>query len=149
MISRISRLHAPVLLALAGSMVCCGGGDSRESEISRGKYLVENVAKCADCHSQRSPNGQLDASRWLQGADLGFQPIHPMPVWARYAPEISGLPGMTPENGVRLLTTGIGPAGQPLRPPMPDFRMTEEDAKAVVAYLRTLPMSGTPVQRAP
>jgi mono/diheme cytochrome c family protein len=147
--SRILGLSAPALLALGGIMISCGGASSGEFEIARGKYLVEDVAKCANCHSQRSPEGKLDATRWLQGADLGFQPIHPMPVWARYAPEISGLPGMTPENGVRLLTTGIGPAGQPLRPPMPDFRMTEDDAKAVVAYLRTLPMSGSPVQRTP
>lgn len=149
MIPQVLRSLAPALLALAGGMIGCGGAGSGESEIARGKYLVENVAKCADCHSRRSPDGKLDETRWLQGADLGFQPIHPMPVWARYAPEISGLAGMTPENGVRLLTTGIGPAGQPLRPPMPEFRLTEQDAKAVVAYLRTLPMSGSPVQRTP
>lgn len=135
------------MLAAAASLFGCGGMSGND-EIARGKYLVENVARCADCHSKRMPDGKLDESKWLQGADLIFQPIRPMPVWARYAPEISGLPGMTPENGVRLLTTGIGPAGQPLRPPMPDFRLTEEDAKAVVAYLRTLPMSGNPVERA-
>ena len=148
MIPRILRLFAPAMLSVAACVLACGRAGSGDVEIARGKYLVENVAKCADCHSQRSPDGKLDETRWLQGADLGFQPIQPMPVWARYAPEISGLAGMTPENGVRLLTTGIRPAGQPLRPPMPDFRMTEEDAKAVVAYLRTLPMSGNPVERA-
>jgi hypothetical protein len=39
---------------------------------------------------------------------------------------------------VKLLTTGIWITGQPLRLPMMPFRMSEGDAKAVVAYLRAL-----------
>src|SRR5438309_109690 len=36
------------------------------------------------------------------------------------------------------LTTGVWPDGQRLRPPMPQFRMSREDAESVVAYLRSL-----------
>jgi hypothetical protein len=36
------------------------------------------------------------------------------------------------------LTTGIGRDNKPLRPPMPQFRMTVEDARAVFAYLKSL-----------
>lgn len=137
----------PAVLA-AIILMNCGGSGTRDDEIARGKYLVENASMCIDCHTPRTPDGKLDQARWLQGAELGFAPAVPMPAWARYAPEIAGLPGMTVENGVRLLTEGIGPAGLPLRSPMPDYRLTQPDAQAVVAYLKTLPMSGNPVERA-
>jgi len=39
---------------------------------------------------------------------------------------------------VKLLTTGIWTTGTRLRPPMPQFRMEQSDAEAVVAYLKSL-----------
>jgi len=38
---------------------------------------------------------------------------------------------------IKLLTTGIWTNGEPLHFPMMPFRMTESDARAVVAYLKT------------
>ena len=39
---------------------------------------------------------------------------------------------------VKLLTTGIWTTGDHLRPPMPQFRLDQSDAEAVVAYLKSL-----------
>jgi hypothetical protein len=39
---------------------------------------------------------------------------------------------------VKLLTTGIWTNGKPLRFPMMPFRMSQADAEAVVAYLRSM-----------
>jgi hypothetical protein len=39
---------------------------------------------------------------------------------------------------IKLLTTGIWITGQPLRLPMMPFRMNEADAKAVIAYLKSV-----------
>ncbi len=50
------------------------------------------------------------------------------------------LPGYTPELAVRLLTQGgVDRDGKRLRPPMPHFHMTVQDAADVVAYLKSLP----------
>lgn len=106
--------------------------------IERGKYLVERVAMCIDCHSPRTPTGEFDQKRWLQGSVLDFAPRHPIPNWTDVAPAIAGLPGYTEEEAIRLLETGIAPNGKPLRPPMPPYRMNREDARAVVAYLKSL-----------
>jgi len=38
---------------------------------------------------------------------------------------------------VKLLSTGLGP-GSPADPPMPTYKMTEDDAQAVVEYLKSL-----------
>jgi mono/diheme cytochrome c family protein len=43
------------------------------------------------------------------------------------------------EDAERLLQTGKSTRGYVPRPPMPPFRMTQEDAAAVVAYLKSLP----------
>jgi hypothetical protein len=60
--------------------------------------------------------------------------------WAPAAPPIAGLPaGWTEAALVKLLMTGEGRLGTPLAPPMPQFRMTRQDAEAIVAYLKTLP----------
>jgi hypothetical protein len=41
---------------------------SSAQEVKRGQYLVEEVAKCPECHTPRDKNNQLDRDRWLQGA---------------------------------------------------------------------------------
>ncbi|OHE86995.1 MAG: hypothetical protein A3G75_12985 [Verrucomicrobia bacterium RIFCSPLOWO2_12_FULL_64_8] len=106
------------------------------ARVELGRHLVEQVAMCADCHAPRLPNGQFDRTRWLQGSLLPFAATVPMP-WAPVAPSIAGLPGYNDEQAVLFLTTGRRAAG-PTRPPMPEFRFADEEARAVVAYLRSL-----------
>lgn len=114
--------------------------DSRNTstEVSRGKYLVESVAMCGECHTPRDSNGRLDRSRWLQGAPVIWVSSQPDPNWPLKAPRIGGTPPASDADLVKLLTTGIWKTGQPLRPPMMPFRMSESDARAVVVYLRSL-----------
>lgn len=105
--------------------------------INRGRYLVENIGLCSDCHSPRNERGEFVRERWLQGAPLPFQPLVPMP-WAPAAPAIAGLHQMTEQQAMTFLTTGVRPDGSLPRPPMPAFRFAEPDARAVVAYLKSL-----------
>lgn len=106
------------------------------SQLARGRYLVEHVGLCADCHSPRDEKGQFVREQWLKGAPLPFQPLVPMP-WSQAAPPIAGLPSMTEAQAIAFLRTGKRPDGSVPRPPMPEFRFSEEDASAVVAYLKS------------
>jgi len=108
---------------------------------ARGKYLVESVAICQDCHSPRGPDGQFDKTKWLKGAPIDFKPDNPMP-WAATAPDITASgklwqhwseAGMT-----KFLQTGLTPTGKQAQPPMPAYRFNMRDAEAVVEYLKTL-----------
>jgi mono/diheme cytochrome c family protein len=107
-------------------------------QIARGKYIVEDVAMCGTCHTPRTDSGDIDLQRWLDGAALWLLPAHPSADWPLKAPRLAGSPAASDEELVRLLTTGIWKTGTRLRPPMPQFRMSREDAEAVVAYLRSL-----------
>jgi mono/diheme cytochrome c family protein len=106
--------------------------------VTRGKYLVERVGICVDCHTPRNERGQFVRARWLEGSPLFFKPIVPIPNWTNVALPIAGLPGWTEADAIKFFTTGIAPGGKTARPPMPAFRLTERDAAAVAAYLKSL-----------
>ncbi|HXW61275.1 MAG TPA: c-type cytochrome [Candidatus Acidoferrales bacterium] len=110
----------------------------QEGSIERGRYLVENVAMCEECHTPRDNNGNLDESRRLQGAAIWIVPVHRMTNWANRAPALAGFEQFTEEQGEQILEKGIGPNGLQLQPPMHIYHMTHADAQAVIAYLRSL-----------
>lgn len=108
------------------------------AEVARGKYLVENVAMCGQCHTPRDASGALDPVRPLDGAPVTLRPPNADPNWPINAPRIGGNPPASDADMVKLLTTGIWTNGKPLRFPMMPFRMSESDARAVVSYLKSL-----------
>lgn len=108
------------------------------AEVARGKYIVENVAMCPQCHTPRDGNDALDHAHELEGASEFFQPPHAVADWPLKAPRIGGNLPANDQDMIKLLTTGIWTDGKPLRLPMMPFRMSEADAKAVVAYLKSV-----------
>jgi mono/diheme cytochrome c family protein len=111
---------------------------NNQSLVARGKYIVEGVAMCGQCHTPRDNAGVPDRSKWLQGAPVWLVSAEPAADWPLQAPRIAGTPPGSDAELVTLFTTGIWRDGKPLRPPMPQFRMTREDAESVVAYLKSL-----------
>jgi mono/diheme cytochrome c family protein len=107
------------------------------AQIQRGKYLVENVALCAECHTPKTDKGDYDRTQWLAGNLLDIKPDHPMP-FAAVAPPIAGMPGFTDEQALKFLETGIDLTGKRAMSPMPPYRFNHDDAQAVLAYLRSL-----------
>ena len=106
-------------------------------DAEHGRYLAERVAMCVECHSGRDSEGNILASERYDGAPIPFVP--PFSDWATRAPRNRGLPGYTDRMAMRLLTEGaIGRDGRQLRPPMPRFRMTPQDAADVIAFLRSI-----------
>jgi len=141
------RVLVPV--AFAG-MLCLLGACSLQNKgatveqaaspsIEHGKYLVEAVGECADCHTPRLKDGRFDESKSLEGAVLGFAPTVPMPVWAPKSPPIAGGPeGWSRDELVTFLETGRNPQGTFARPPMPPYRLSGDDARAVAEFLLSL-----------
>jgi mono/diheme cytochrome c family protein len=104
---------------------------------ARGEYITTKLAMCVQCHSGRDNAGNiLEAEKFHGGAIPVLSPF-PAKTFALRAPNIAGLVGFTDEQIISLLTTGKMEGRDPPRPPMPPFRMSLQDAQAVIAYLRT------------
>src|SRR4029077_4092077 len=80
-----------------------------KAEIERGRYLVEEVAKCPECHTPRKPNGEVDSAAWLRGAPIWIKPVTAIPNWADQAPALAGLPSLTEAQAEKVLEDGTGP----------------------------------------
>lgn len=137
------RVLTVVALVLAIAMIAIGQGKRGSAakgtgNVEHGKYIVHDVVQCIQCHSPRDESGALLMDRLLTGAPIPLRSPFPSQQWAFHAPRIAGMPGYSEEEGIRLLTQGITRNGQPPRPPMLRFHMTEQDARDVVAYLKSL-----------
>ncbi|MCB9878327.1 MAG: hypothetical protein H6835_12080 [Planctomycetes bacterium] len=136
-------LGAAISIAV-GTTACGTHAASRgNADPVRGRYLVERVGMCQDCHSARDQKGAFVPEGWLAGAPLPFAPTVPMP-WVGVSKPIAGLPTLDDAQAMAFLTTGELPGGRRALPPMPEFRFSAEDARDIVAYLRHPIAPGTP-----
>lgn len=117
----------------------------------RGKYLVENVAACADCHSQRNQMGQvIDSLAFAGGVEFAIPGLGSV-YSANITPDSSeGIGAWTDEQIITAIRVGRAPvhshAGVPsadsiLFPVMPYWiyaHLTDADVKDIVAYLRSI-----------
>lgn len=134
-----------IVIAALGALTLGACAQQEEAQLTsaslveRGDYLVNNVVLCGDCHTPRLQNGEPDSTRALQGAPNMTTPTIDMP-WGAVVPPIAGIPAhFTEEQFVSFLQTGVRPDGSHPLPPMPPYRLNEEDARAVTAYIATLP----------
>ena len=151
--NKLTKLSLTALLLLAGTASQSSKAQEKQAKkagesttnlrnpavVERGKYIVENVAMCERCHTPRDENGNPERSNWLNGGPVQMKQTYPTPTWAEREPRIAGAPPGTDEQIITLLTTGISRTGAPPNLPMPPFRMTRQDAEAVLAYLKSLP----------
>lgn len=134
------RLTIQRLLALAivsPTVALADPGNDKQAQLAaHGKYIVEHVGMCEDCHSPRDSHGNLVPGQSLRGAPI---PGAPMPGWKTTSPKIAGLPaGYTEAQVATFLETGRTRTGGAASPPMPPYRMDSHDAQSVAAYLKTL-----------
>ena len=111
-----------------------------------GEYLVESVAICFECHSERDfskpgwpiPPGRKGSGRILRGEGTPDIIV---------APNISpdnetGIGAWTDEEIKRAIIGGIGPDGRQLHPEMPYHYfnlLSAAELDAIVKYLRSIP----------
>jgi mono/diheme cytochrome c family protein len=144
----MSRSVMSFAAALAMLAVCLAAGASsaveqapaprKTAEIERGRYIAMNLAMCVQCHTPRDEQGDLRRDHLFEGAPIPVKSPFPNEKWALRAPGIAGLTAYTDAEAMRLFTEGIARDGRPPLRPMPPFRMTPDDARAVIAFLRSL-----------
>jgi len=137
-----STVIAVVVICFAAGLLAqsVANHNSAAGRLARGQYLVDHVSKCGDCHTPRDEKGLPITSKYLQGGDLGVQPVAPNPVFTRIVPDISakGLTGWGVADLSKAFQIGKRPNGEMFRPPMPAYTMRREDADAIAFYLKSL-----------
>jgi len=114
-----------------------------EAQIARGRYLVI-IAGCSDCHTPGALMGAPDMKRYLGGSDVGFSiPTQGVFVGQNLTPDKeTGLGNWSDEQIVTAIRKGKRPDGRKLSGVMPYAalsHLTDEDASAMVAFLRSVP----------
>jgi mono/diheme cytochrome c family protein len=124
-------------LALGSALI------AQDAVLARGKYLVEEVAKCQECHTVRTAAGEPDKTKWLKGGALDTRPAGEIAKWHTSSPDITSASSLFQRWGVegmiKFPETGKNPRGNPADRPMPAYQMQHDDAVAVVTYLKSLP----------
>src|ERR1700730_7172291 len=137
-----------VIAAAATVAACLAAGSAfAESQLERGKYLVESIMGCGNCHTPQGPSGPV-----MDRALSGGPAIEEDKLFTALPSNITP----DPETGIGKWTdaqikTAIRQGKRPpnsqnggtlIGPPMPcgQYRgIADADIDAVVAYLRTVP----------
>jgi mono/diheme cytochrome c family protein len=122
--------------------------------IERGRYIFQNLADCAGCHSERDYS-RVAGPEVLSGRGRGnvlSDLLQGMPGTV-VAPNITpdpetGIGKWTDGEKIRAIREGVDNTGRALFPMMPYTeyrRMSDEDVQAVVAFLDSLPPVRNPL----
>jgi hypothetical protein len=110
-----------------------------DTSANYGRYLVETVANCGQCHSPTDAMGAVAPGRELSGGNRNLSRDQQL-----FAPSIVGpalnADGFTQQSFIQLFRTGKKPDGTDLAPQMPWRRfgmMSDNDLTAVWNYLQT------------
>lgn len=131
------RISSAAIFAMSAS----AGSPLRADEIERGKYLVEALTACDNCHTPRNPAGYDESQRFSGGSQTFAGPGY-LTRGGNISPDkASGTGEWTDDELKAAIVKGQGKAGR-LAPYMPSdsyAAMSNRDLDAIVSYLRSLP----------
>ena len=110
--------------------------------LEHGRYLVETVAGCGNCHTPRLPDGTPDDTKNLAGAFVIEEPV--FKAYARnITPDMeTGIGSWTEDQIVDAVRNARRPDGTFMGPPM-SFgwykNMSDTDVRAIAKYVKSVP----------
>jgi mono/diheme cytochrome c family protein len=130
------------VLILSGLSLLCITEALAETALERGTYLVRGIAACGNCHTPKGPEGDLPG---MELAGMNFKDSEGEVIYQfpNITPDLeTGIGGWTDEQLVVAIRQGIRPDGSVMKGIMPFelYRhLSDDDVKAIVAYLRSVP----------
>jgi mono/diheme cytochrome c family protein len=111
------------------------------ARIEHGRYIVETIGGCGNCHTPHLPDGSLDESMALAGAFVIEEPV--FKAYARnITPDMeTGIGSWSEDDIVKAVREAVRPDGRVLGPPMSFHyynKISDNDAYAIAAYLKTV-----------
>ena len=144
--NRLLFFSAATLACAVMTLTLSGQGTTQAANAkpARGKYLVEEVARCQECHTPKLESGESDRAQWLKGTTLVYAPSAPIAGWHQKSPDITSTSGLWKRWGgvegfAKFLETAKTPTGGKAGPPMPAYTVKAEEADAMATYLQSLP----------
>ncbi len=129
-----------IALIVALVVLAASGQTQAQTPVERGKYLVEVIGACGNCHTPKGPQGDI-ADKHLAGGFV-IEEDFGKAVGRNITPDKeTGIGSWTDQEIIRAIREGKSKAGSILGPPMPFElyrRLSDNDVKAIVAYLRTV-----------
>ena len=129
-------------LCLAGLAFAAANGWA-EAPLERGKYLVEAILTCGNCHTPRGPGGTLDTTKRHAGGPQVWETAQYKVRPSNITPDKeTGIGDWTAEQIKAAIRDGKRPSGEQLSPQMPYgfYKIfAPADLDAVVAYLLAQP----------
>lgn len=109
-----------------------------DPQVIRGRYLVEAMGHCGECHTPRNPLGGLERDRWLAGAPVPGEATAKVPNITPAALDWSS------EDIAYYLESGFTPefdsVGGHMAAVVENYgQLPSEDRAAVAAYLKAVP----------
>jgi mono/diheme cytochrome c family protein len=121
-----------------------------QTSVERGRYLVEGILTCGNCHSPRGPGGVIDTAKLYSGGPQTWDEPTFTVRGSNITPNPdSGIGKWSASDIKKALMEGVRPSGVPLAPIMPYgfYKVfTTSDLDAVVAYLHSVPAVSNTVQ---
>ena len=137
---RATSIVFGVAVAVVAATLSLSG---QNAGVERGKYLVEEVGRCQECHTPKTETGEFDRSKWMKGSTLVGVPSAPVADWHQRSPDLTSTSALWTRWGQdgfsTFLQTAKNPRGGKAGPPMPAYMLNAGDADAMAAYLKSLP----------
>lgn len=131
--------HFLIVSLILSAFIAIGQAQA-ETAVERGKYLVEVLGACANCHTPKGPGGDIPEKHMAGGFKIE-EPFG-VAVSTNITPDKeTGIGTWTDQEIIRAIREGKRKDGRTLGPPMPYYLyrlISDSDVKAMVAYLRTL-----------
>lgn len=157
---------ALILLTIVGTLGGCRGKyirpttaakfEATSERLQRGQYLVNQVTGCGACHTSRETGNIFvegeQTDHFLAGGNVDVDRAG-----RNYIPNITpdvetGIGAWTDDEVLRAVRDGVDRNGRFLFPMMPYNsyqHLSDEDGKAIVVYLRSVPAAKPPRPRVP
>jgi mono/diheme cytochrome c family protein len=157
----MNYVSAAAVVAAMLSVSSPASAQQASAAVERGRYLV-TITGCHDCHSPKVEGMKPDLTRALSGRPATTQLPSPTKTEVHASPDLTAWAGpwgytvasnLTPDQAtgigpryteasfIATMRTGKKPNGTPIMPPMPSDvyqNMTDDDLKAIFAYLKTI-----------
>ncbi|RYY94439.1 MAG: c-type cytochrome [Comamonadaceae bacterium] len=130
------------MAALALVVAATQAAAQAPGSVDRGRYLMQTVVACGNCHFQRGPQGEPLPGKGLSGGMVFDEPPFKAHASNLTPDPETGIGRWTDAQLAKAIREGVRPDGSLIGPPMPVAfyrHLSDDDLAALIAYLRAQP----------